>query len=254
MIKIENKDFLEFLKDVEDNSVDLILIDPPFNTTPCSWDKKINLKGMWKEFKRIAKPTTPILICSQQPFTSILICSNLDGYKYNWVWEKDNGTNFLNSHYQPLKVTEDICVFGDLGCSWNKRGNLTYNPQFEKGKPYICVSGKQKSDSAVVRGGKGGRAEIHGHKTESDGKRYPKNLIKFNRDKDKLHPTQKPKELIKYLVKTYSKENDLVLDCFLGSGTTALACKELNRNFIGCEISKEHYKQSLKRLNQEVLL
>ena len=238
------------MKDIPDKSVNLILCDLPYGTSACSWDSVINLQELWKEYKRIIKDTGAIVLFSQQPFTSILISSNLEMYKYNWVWEKDNGTNFLNSHYQPLKITEDICVFGKLGCSWNKHGNMLYFPQFEQGKAYTCISGNQKKDSAVVRGGKGGREEVSGHITASDGKRYPKNIIRFNRDKEKLHPTQKPVALCEYLVKTYSQENDIVLDNTCGSGTIPLACKKNNRKFIGIELNPVFVELSNKRLGE----
>jgi site-specific DNA-methyltransferase (adenine-specific) len=248
--KIYQGDCLELMKQIEDKSIDLILCDLPYGTSACAWDSTIDLKKLWEQYKRIIKDNGAIVLFSQQPFTSILICSNLEMYKYNWVWEKDNGTNFLNSHYQPLKITEDICVFGKMGCSWNKQGNMQYYPQFEQGKPYTCISGKQKSDSAVVRGGAGGREDIDGHETISDGKRYPKNLIKFNRDKEKLHSTQKPVALCEYFIKTYTTEGMLILDNTIGSGTTALACLNTKRNFIGFEINPEFIKVAEERLSK----
>jgi site-specific DNA-methyltransferase (adenine-specific) len=248
--KIYQGDCLELMKQIEDKSVDMILCDLPYGTSACAWDSTIDLKKLWEQYKRVIKDNGAIVLFSQQPFTSILICSNLEMYKYNWVWEKDNGTNFLNSHYQPLKITEDICVFGKMGCSWNKQGNMQYYPQFEQGKPYTCISGKQKSDSAVVRGGAGGREEIDGHETISDGKRYPKNLIKFNRDKEKLHSTQKPVALCEYFIKTYTTKGMLVLDNTIGSGTTALACLNTKRDFIGIEINPEFIKVAEGRLSK----
>lgn len=246
--KIYNQDCLIGMKEIESESVDLILCDLPYGTSACSWDSVIDLKLLWEQYKRIIKPTGAIVLFSQQPFTSILICSNLEMYKYNWVWEKDNGTNFLNSHYQPLKITEDICVFGKLGCSYTKNGNMIYSPQFEVGKPYSCISGNQKSNGATVRGSVELREKVSGHKTESDGKRYPKNLIKFTRDKEKLHPTQKPVALCEYLIRTYSKEGDLVLDNTCGSGTIPLACINTQRNFIGFEINKQYFDIAEERI------
>lgn len=251
---IYNEDCLETMKRMPDGFVDLVVTDPPYGTTPADWDGDFDLDEWWQEINRISKPTTPIVVFAQQPFTSKLIMSNRRQYKYNWIWEKDNGTNFLNSHYQPLKVTEDICVFGELGCSFNKKGNLTYNPQFSIGKAYTQKSGNQKGNSAVVRGGKGGREDVGGIITVNEGKRYPKNLLKFNRDKDKLHPTQKPVALIAYLVSTYSKQGETIYDPFMGSGTTAKACQDLNRNFIGSEISAEYCDIAEQRLKQGVLL
>jgi len=247
--KIYNEDCLEGMKKIPDKSIDMILCDLPYGTSASSWDKILPMDKLWKEYERIIKPNRAIILFAQQPFTSLLISSNVKLWKYNWIWEKDNGTNFMNSHYQPLKITEDICVFGTGATSFVKSGeNLIYNPQFTQGKPYTIVSGNQKSDSAVVRGGKGGREDVGGYKTESDGKRYPKNLIKFNRDKDKLFPTQKPVALCEYLINTYSNENEIVLDNCIGSGTTAIACINANRKYIGFEIVKENYNLAQNRI------
>jgi site-specific DNA-methyltransferase (adenine-specific) len=252
--KIYQGDCLELMKQIEDKSVDLILCDLPYGTSACSWDSVIDLKRLWEQYKRIIKDEGAIVLFSQQPFTSILISSNLEMYKYNWIWEKDNGTNFLNSHYQPLKITEDICVFGKVSCSPTGDLHLTYNPQFEQGKPYVMISGKQKSNSAVVTGT---AKDVDGYRTESDGRRYPKNLIKFNRDKEKLHPTQKPIALCEYFVKTYSSEGELVLDNCVGSGSIAIACKNTKRNFIAIELNSEYIKiaeERLKEINSQTKL
>jgi site-specific DNA-methyltransferase (adenine-specific) len=202
---------------------------------------------LWEEYKRIIKPNRAIVLFSQQPFTSLLITSNIEMWKYNWVWEKDNGTNFMNSHYQPLKITEDICVFGEGATSYSKKGNLIYNPQMSEGKAYTITSGQQKENSAVVRG-KEGRKKTGGFTTVNDGKRYPKNLIKFNRDKDKLHPTQKPIALCEYLIRTYSNEGDVVLDNCMGSGTIGVAAMNTNRDFIGMELDKDYFKIAEERI------
>jgi len=248
--KIICGDCLELMKEIEDKSIDMILCDLPYGTTPTNWDSRISMEKLWKEYERIIKDDGAIVLTSQQPFTSLLICSNISLYKYNWIWEKDNATNFLNSKFQPLKITEDICVFGKGSTSFIKSGiNMIYNPQFTKGKPYVCKSGNQTNNSAVVRGGKGGREDVGGFITKSDGKRYPKNLIKFNRDKEKLHPTQKPVELGRYLIRTYTNEGDLVLDNTCGVGSFLLSAKLENRNFIGIEISQEYCKIANKRLN-----
>lgn len=247
-IELIHGDCLEEMKKIPDGSVDLVLTDPPYGTTPASWDTKLPFSALWIELERIISSNGAIVLTSQQPFTSLLICSNIKLYKYNWVWEKDNGTNFLNSKFQPLKITEDVCVFGFGATSFVKNGQtLKYNPQFTEGKPYTIKSGQQKSNSAVVRGGKGGREDVGGFETVSDGKRYPKNLIKFNRDKDKLHPTQKPVALMEYLIKTYTNEGETVLDFTMGSGTTGVACKNLNRNFIGIEMDSSYYDIAVKR-------
>lgn len=256
MVKIENitllnGDCLKMMKEIPDNSIDMVLCDLPYGTSASSWDKKLPMNGLWNEYKRIIKHNRAIVLFSQQPFTSLLITSNIEMWKYNWIWEKDNGTNFMNSHFCPLKITEDICVFGNGATSFVKNGeNLIYNPQFSEGKPYSIISGNQKSNSAVVRGGKGGRDDVGGYKTESDGKRYPKNLIKFNRDKDKLHPTQKPVSLCEYLIQTYTNEGDVVLDNCMGSGTTGIACLNTNRKFIGMELDDTYFEIAKKRIEE----
>ena len=256
MVKIENitllnGDCLKMMKEIPDNSIDMVLCDLPYGTSASSWDKKLPMNDLWNEYKRIIKHNRAIVLFSQQPFTSLLITSNIEMWKYNWIWEKDNGTNFMNSHFCPLKITEDICVFGYGATSFVKNGeNLIYNPQFSEGKPYSIISGNQKSNSAVVRGGKGGRDDVGGYKTESDGKRYPKNLIKFNRDKDKLHPTQKPVSLCEYLIQTYTNEGDVVLDNCMGSGTTGIACLNTNRKFIGMELDDTYFEIAKKRIEE----
>lgn len=248
--KIYNEDCIEGMKKIENQSVDLILTDLPYGTSASSWDKKIPMDKLWEQYERIIKPNRAIVLFSQQPFTSLLITSNLKLWKYNWIWEKDNATNFLNSHYQPMKITEDICVFGTGATSFSKNEHLIYNPQFEEGKPYIVVSGQQKENSAVSRGIEG-RKKIGGNLTVNEGLRYPKNLIKFNRDKDKSHPTQKPVALLEYLIKTYSNENDIVLDSCIGSGTTAVAAIRTHRNFIGFELDTKYFNKSVKRVEEE---
>ena len=256
MVKIENitllnGDCLKMMKEIPDNSIDMVLCDLPYGTSASSWDKKLPMNDLWNEYKRIIKHNRAIVLFSQQPFTSLLITSNIEMWKYNWIWEKDNGTNFMNSHFCPLKITEDICVFGNGATSFVKNGeNLIYNPQFSEGKPYSIISGNQKSNSAVVRGGKGGRDDVGGYKTESDGKRYPKNLIKFNRDKDKLHPTQKPVSLCEYLIQTYTNKGDVVLDNCMGSGTTGIACLNTNRKFIGMELDNTYFEVAKKGIEE----
>jgi site-specific DNA-methyltransferase (adenine-specific) len=248
MIELNRGDCLEIMKDIPDESVDMILCDLPYGISASSWDKQLPMDLLWEEYKRIIKPNRAIVLFSQQPFTSLLITSNIEMWKYNWIWEKDNGTNFMNSHHQPLKITEDICVFGIGATSYVKSGEyLIYNPQFTDGKPYSIVSGKQKENSAIVRNK---REEYSGFKTENKGVRFPKNLIKFIRDKDKLHPTQKPVALLEYLIKTYTNEGEIVLDNCMGSGSTGVACVNTNRNFIGIELDEEYFNIARQRIDE----
>lgn len=245
-VEILHGDCLELMKKVADESVQLILTDLPYGTTPLDFDKEmIPFEPLWKEYKKIIKEDGAIVLFAQQPFTSKLIMSNLDMYKYNWVWVKDNATNFLNKHYQAGKITEDICVFGKGACSFVKSGvNMKYNPQMHKGKPYKCTSDSEGRKNAVIRG------DVKNVTTISDGDRLPNNVLYFNRDSEKLHPTQKPLALIQYLIKTYTDEGDLVLDSCVGSGTTAIASYVEKRNFIGYEINDEYYKIAIDRLNR----
>jgi site-specific DNA-methyltransferase (adenine-specific) len=252
-IQLVCEDCLEYMNHIPDQSIDLILTDPPYGTSASSWDKVIPMNKLWEHYKRIIKPNRAIVIFAQQPFTSLLVCSNLKMYKYNWVWQKDNGTNFLNSHHQPLKISEDICVFSTGSASPSKRGggSMIYNPQFEQGKPYTCVSGKQKPDSAVVSKNRDGKVDsVDGFLTVNTGVRYPRNIIKFNRDKEKLHSTQKPIALLEYLIKTYSNEGDVVLDSCMGSGSTGVAALNTLRSFIGIENDEGIYNIAYERIKK----
>lgn len=248
--KIYNEDCLEGMKRIPDRSIDCIICDLPYGTTACAWDSVIPFEPLWEQYKRVIKQTGAIVLFSQQPFTSALIMSNIEMWKYNWIWQKDSGSNFLNAHHQPLKITEDICVFGYAATTESKKGiYLEYNPQMRQGfKPYKCISGAQREDTAMVRGDC--QAQKGGFLTVNDGNRFPVNLIQFNRDKERLHPTQKPVELIRYLVRTYSNEGDTILDNTMGSGTTAIACIKENRNFIGFELNEEYFGIAEQRIEE----
>lgn len=244
---IECGDCLELMKQIPDKSIDMILCDLPYGTTPAKWDTIINFNGLWKSYERIIKDRGAIVLFSAQPFTSKLILSNLALYKYNWTWNKGQGANFISSHYQPLRVTEDVCVFSKNAASYVKSGEtMIYNPQFTQGKPYKQQSGKQKQP-LVVRSG----IETTGGKiTVSDGRRYPINLLSFPKDKDKLHPTQKPLALLEYLIKTYTSEGNVVLDNCMGSGSTCVAAVNTNRHYIGFELDTKYFDIACKRLDE----
>lgn len=247
-MKLINSDCMQVMKDIPDHSIDMILCDLPYGTSASKWDYIIPLDDLWDEYERIIKPNRAIVLFAQQPFTSQLIQSNLKWWKYNWIWQKDNGTNFLNSHYCPLKITEDICVFGTGAAAPTKNNNsLIYNPQFSVGKPYSCISGKQAIDSAVTRHNS---LNVDGHKTVSNGTRYPNNILTFKRDKDKFHPTQKPVALLEYLIKTYSNKGDLILDNCVGSGSTMVAALKTGRRCIGIELKIEYCNIAIERLNK----
>ena len=241
-------DCLEEMPKLQDHSIDLILTDPPYGTTACKWDSIIPFDLMWKELKRVIKDNKAIVLFGAEPFSSILRTSNLDYFKYDWIWEKDNGTNFASVKYQPFRVYENISVFGKFPITYTPKQIKCFNPQMIIGKPYKTISGKQKQDGAVIRDGS--KEKMSNFETINNGTRYPRNVIKFNRDKNKVHPTQKPVPLLEYLIKTYTKENDTVLDFTMGSGSTGVACKNLNRNFIGIEKDKKYFELAEKRINE----
>jgi site-specific DNA-methyltransferase (adenine-specific) len=248
MSKIEliQGDCIEKMKEIPDKSIDMILCDLPYGTSACSWDNIIPFDKLWEQYERIIKDNGAIVLFGQEPFSSLLRASNLKLYKYDWVWEKPNGANFLNLKYQPSKVHENIMVFGKSATSYSKNGNMKYNPQMEEGTPYKCTSGKQKNEyhNSTVR------TPIKQVTTENGGTRYPKSILQFNRDKDKLHPTQKPVALLEYLIKTYTNEGDLVLDNTMGSGSTGVACVNASRNFIGIELDENYFNIAKERIEQ----
>jgi site-specific DNA-methyltransferase (adenine-specific) len=222
-------DCLELMKDIPSGSIDMILADLPYGTTACKWDSIIDLNLLWKQYKRIIKDNGVIVLTASQPFTTKLINSNIDLFRYCWVWEKEQGVNFLMAKKQPLKVHEDICIFS--------KQQTKYNPQMTKGKPYISGKG----DSGEVTG------KVKKIQTQNEGTRYPRSIIQFKRETG-LHPTQKPVALFEYLIKTYTNEGDLVLDNCAGSGTTAIACLKTNRQFIVMEKEQKYYDIILKRV------
>lgn len=242
-IKLYHGDCLKVMDELIEQGVkvDAVITDPPYGTTRQNWDKEIPADMMWFRINNLSKETTPAIIFSQSPFDKLLGCSNIDNLRYEWIWEKDSGTGFLNANRCPLKNHENILVF--------YKKQPTYNPQKRKGfSSYSCRQGKTKSTSYDAEHMK---KEII---TENDGTRFPVSIIKFQRDKNRLHPTQKPVSLMEYLVKTYTDEGDTVLDFTMGSGTTGVACKNLNRNFIGIELDDKYFEIAKNRIEQAVNL
>lgn len=221
-------DCLEFMKTLPDKCIDLVLTDPPYGTTACKRDTIIPFDQMREQLNRIIKPNWAIVLFWSEPFSSALRMSNIKMYKYDWIWEKDNGTNFPSVNFQPFRVNECISVFGNFSTTYRKNWKYNYNPQFTVGKSYSCVSGKQKHDT--IRNGSS--ASNGNWETINDWKRYPRSIIKYNRDKGKVHPTQKPVALMEYLIKTYTNEWELVLDFTAWSWTIWVACQNTNRNYI----------------------
>ena len=239
--KIYNMDCLEGMKQIPDGSVDAIICDLPYGTTANKWDIIIPLDKLWAQYKRIIKRGAPIVLFAQCPFDKILGCSNIDWLKYEWIWEKENTTGGFNSNHQPLKKHENILVFSELSSSTSGEP-MIYNMQFLRGKPYKIKRDPKTSDN--YNRGAGGVFV-------NDGKRYPTSIIEFDRDADTFHPTQKPVDLLRYLVRTYSNEGDTILDNCMGSGTTAVACIKEKRHFIGFELNKDYYDKALQRIDAE---
>lgn len=209
------------------------MCDLPYGTTKNKWDSVIPIDKLWEQYERIIKQNGAIVLFSQMPFSAELVHSNLKLFKYEWIWQKDNGTGFLNAKKMPLKIHENILVF------YNKLP--IYNPQMRTGfKPYKCKQGRHSTNYGNYE---------QGHITKSNGDRYPIDIINFKKDVG-LHPTQKPVALLEYLIKTYTNENDLVLDNCMGSGTTGVACINTNRNFIGIEVDENYYEIAKNRIEE----
>lgn len=226
-------------KSIDDKSIDLVLCDLPYGTTKAKWDSVIDLDRLWLEYKRIIKPNGVILLFAQTPFDKVLGVSNLKWLKYEWIWEKTQATGHLNAKKMPMKAHEQILVF------YNKLP--TYNPQKTTGhKPINSYTKYIETQNNTELYGKMNKEIKGGGETD----RYPRSVLKYASDKqtEYLHSTQKPLKLCEYLIKTYTNEGDLVLDNTAGSGTTGLAAKNLNRNYILIEKEEEHYQTILKRL------
>jgi len=234
-------DCLDIMPLIPDKSVQLILADLPYGTTACKWDSIIDLDLLWKQYKRIIKDNGAIVLTASQPFTTKLISSNYEMFKYCWYWKKEKGTGFATSGKRPLMIVEDICVF-------YKKQPIYFPVKKPLKKPYKHTLPISKSKS-------GGKDNIN-NITENGDRIYkeythetPHQLLEYSRDNSNkgIHETQKPLELMKYLIKTYSNENDFVLDNTMGSGTCPLAAKELNRKFIGIEKEPKYYEIACQR-------
>ena len=234
-MKLMQGDCLDRMNEIEVNSVDLILCDPPYGTTACKWDSIIPLEPMWMQLKRIIKPKGVIVMTASQPFTTTLIASNMDMFKYCWVWHKNRATNFPNAKRRPLTAHEDIIVWIN--------GKLKYNPQKTIGhKP--TNSAKRASQGTIYHGN-----NVRDY-AGGDTTRFPRTVLNFKCERG-LHPTQKPVALMEYLIVTYSNEGETVLDFAMGSGTTGLACQNTNRHFIGIEKDSNYFNIACARLNYE---
>ncbi len=233
MIELIKGDCLVEMQNIPDKSIDCIICDLPYGTTACKWDTVIPFEPLWAQYKRIIKDNGAIVLFGSQPFTSALVMSNPKMFRYEWIWEKEQGINFLFSKKQPMKVHENVCVF--------YKAQPKYNPIMAIGSPY--TSGAGKSGETL----KGYAEKVV---TENKGERFPRTVQFFKRETKSLHPTQKPLPLLEYLIKTYTNENEVVLDNTMGSGTAGVAAVNLNRNFIGIEMDEAYFEIASKRINE----
>lgn len=258
-------DCLEQMNNIDDQSVDLILCDLPYGTTDRSgtekkkgnrlleWDNVIPLDKLWEQYKRVLKPRGAVVLTADQPFTSQLIISNIEWFKYEWIWKKKRTTGFLLANYRPMKCTEDILVFSPAGAAAASKngGNMTYNPQG------LVEKNVKKKNNPKRLGKFLHNPEFMGannkllQDTEYEQKytNYPSEILEFELDKNTIHPTQKPVALMEYLILTYTNENEVVLDNCMGSGTTGVAAVKNNRKFIGIEMNSDYFTYAEERIN-----
>lgn len=234
MILLHNADCFDVFPQIDSGTVDLVCADVPYGTTQCRWDSVLDLSLMWEQLYRIVKPSAAIVLFSAQPFTSVLVNSNLRDWRSEWIWEKGNATGFLNAKKQPLRAHENIEVF--------YRRQPTYNPQFTHG--HERRTSKRKTVNSECYG-----KALTLTKYDSTS-RYPRDVQFFSSDKQtgNYHPTQKPLALVQYLIETYSNPGDTVLDFTMGSGTAGVACQQTERNFIGIEKDAAIYRTACQRM------
>ena len=236
--QIYNEDCLEGMKRIPDKSVDMILCDLPYGTTACSWDTIIPFEPLWEQYERVIKDNGAIVLFGQEPFSSNLRSSNFKLYRYDWIWEKDNHTNFLNIKKQPAKRHELISVF--------YKKQPTYNPQMWEGKENHSVG--NQIGKMVEREYLGGKFALK--ETQKSNLKYPISILRFKGEGrgKAVHPTQKPVALFEYLIKTYTNKGETVLDNCMGSGTTAIACLNTDRQYIGFELDEDYYNIAQDRI------
>lgn len=230
-------DSIEQMRQLDSQSIDLILADLPYGTTRCKWDSIIPLEPMWEQYRRIIKPRGAIVLTACQPFTSLLVMSNPGMFKHEWIWHKSKSGSAFTAKFRPMAKHESVLVFG--------KGSVKYNPQMRPGDPYKRVRKPGAINNHQLGLGKRDNTTIN------EGWRYPDSVIFFQqkwRRQDQIHPTQKPVDLMEYLIRTYSDEGDTVLDNTMGSGTTGLACINTGRAFVGIDNDPAHFATAQQRL------
>lgn len=251
MINLVNGDCLKEMQAIEDKSVNLILTDLPYGETRSKWDKILDFDKLWEHYLRVITDNGAIVLFGNEPFSSMLRQSQPNYYRYDWKWIKNRATGFANCNYRPMRSYEDIMVFSKANASAGGKSNpMVYNPQGLE--PINKVKKNTANRKGLISYNNNNLGENNSLNGDSEYVQkftnYPNNLLYFDCEKKYVHPTQKPLELMKYLVLTYSNEGDLVLDSCMGSGSTGVACKELNRNFIGIEIDTKYFEIACERL------
>lgn len=239
MIKLVNDDCLNYLANVKDHSIDMILCDLPYGTTDAKWDNKLDLSLLFKHYDRIIKDNGVVALFNQEPFGDELRHATTKAlkFRYNWVWAKSSAVGFLHSHHMPLRSFENISIF-------YKKMSL-YNPQFTYGKPYKKINKNKNTELYHFK-------DKDFFSSNEDGRRYPRDILYFNNViKPRYHSTQKPVDLLSYLIRTYTNEGDTILDNCMGSGSTGVAAVKNNRSFIGIELESKYYQIAKERINKE---
>lgn len=241
VINLMHGDCLERMSEIPAGSVDMVLADPPYGTTACKWDSVIPFEPMWEQLKRVTKKNGAIVMTASQPFTSTLVMSNVQMFKYCWVWHKDKPTNFALANRQPMKYHEDVCVFYSKQPTYNKQMQIREGSGKQRFKYKTDNSNRKSEHSNLSQGPKFYDPDL----------KNPSTVQRFStgRRQDLVHPTQKPVALMEYLIKTYTNEGETVLDFTMGSGTTGVAAKSLNRSFIGIEMDETYFNIAKERID-----
>lgn len=241
---IYHADCIDILRTLPNGSIDMILQDPPYNTTACKWDSKIDLQVLWNEWRRVIRKGGAIVMTASQPFSSILVMSNLKMFKHEWIWHKSKSGSAFTARVRPMAKHESVLVFGN--------GKITYNPQMRIGEPYSRTRKTPPINNHKLGLGRNGEST-----TINNGTRYPDSVIFFQqkwRRQDQLHPTQKPVDLFRYLIRTYTNEGETVFDGYAGSGTTAVACIKERREYICCDKEEEYVEITKKQIDEAIRL
>ena len=248
MVDLKQGDCLELMKSLPDKSVDMILCDLPYGTTACKWDSIIPFDKLWEQYKRIVKDKRAIVLFGAEPFSSYLRTSNLDWYKYDWIWVKNNAAGFVNAKLKPMNKHEVISIFSNGKTANCNKNNMTYYPQ-----GLIEYNRKHRSNYKRNKDNTYWRPSNDGKVYNQQYTNYPTTVLEFRKPPKPVHPTQKPVALCEYLIKTYTNEGETVLDNCMGSGTTGVACVNTDRNFIGIEKDDHYFKVATERINQAQL-